>query len=281
MKTLLLLTLLIAGGFVCVRDMEATLIDTKPQFSVSMKYNTEFDRYEVYAQANFTREHFILGPSQISIVVPKQIADQPLDVYSETGRWTDYSEVYAPAAAPDVDFHGIHTLGKSIDFQRDTPFILFSFSLKGGYTDGVRLYVNGKDPSSAQAGMMGGDFANTIQNHESTEFYQSAFDQVALAQLITEVAELGKPAVTVYPNPITSDAFAITVSHFLPGERLRLHLISSTGVELYGVEEETAKLVNYRVRVPRQLNGQAYLFAERTVATNGQQTFCKKLIILN
>ena len=284
LKTILLLTGITAAG---VQAQPANQVETgqpdnsTPQFAINLKYNAEGNRYEVYAKANFTSNRFILGPSQISLAVPKQVADQPLDIYSETARWTDYSSVYAPAAAPDVDFHGVNSMGKVIDFREGEPFMLFFFSLKGGYTEGVRLFVNGKDPNSAQKAMMGGDFSNTIQDYRGKDFFRSAFNQAELAQLTEEVAEPGAPEVAVYPNPIRGDNFSVTAKNFNTGERVKLRLLSTTGVELYAVDEDAAKLVNFRMRVPNQLSGQAYLVGERTESLPGQKTFCKKLIITN
>ena len=284
LKIILLLVLLAAGSaYVQALKPTETLSHggSAPHFGVSLKYNTDQERYEVYAQANFTRDRFILGPSQISIVVPNQVADQPLTIYSSTARWTDYSSVYAPSAAPSADFHGINSMGKVIDFQQDEPFLLFTFSLKGGYLDGVRLYDNITDPSSAHKSMMGGDFANTMQDHKNNDYFQSAFNQADVAQLTNAIPLEGTPTVSVYPNPITGDAFSVTAQQFEPGERLRLHLLSASGVVLLETEEETSKLVNYSVRVPKQLSGQAYLYAERMIVTPGRQTFCTKLIIVN
>lgn len=282
-------TILLLAGLTIARVQAQPINQTEtqqpdnstPQFAISLKYNAEGNRYEVYAKANFTSNRFILGPSQISLAVPKQIVDQPLDIYSETARWTDYSSVYAPAAAPDVDFHGVNSMGKTIDFREGEPFMLFFFSLKGGYMEGVRLFVNGKDPNSAQQAMMGGDFSNTIQDYRGKDFFRSAFNPLELAQLTERVAEPGAPEVTVYPNPIKGDNFAITAKNFNTGERVKLRLLSATGVELYSVDEEAVKLVNFRMRVPNQLSGQAYLVGERAELSPGQKTFCKKLIIAN
>ncbi len=284
MKKIVLFLLLVAANAHAqrVRPTDEPQPDrTKPRFDISLNYNTEADRYEVYAQPNFTRQHFLLGPSQVSIVVPRQVADQSLSVSGATANWTDYSTVFAPAVAADVDFHGIHSMGKNIDVQKDTPFMLFFFSLKGGYVDGVRLYANGQDPGSRQKGMMGGDFSNTIQDYSSTEFYQTGITQAALQELSTAPTGEGTPTVVVYPNPITGDAFEVTARQFAPGERLKLHLISSTGVEFYALEEASEKLVNYPLRVPTQLSGQAYLYVERANATTGQRAVCTKLLILN
>lgn len=278
MKTILLSILLAVAG---TTQATAQATPASSELRVNLKYNTEAARFEVYAEANFTEAHFLLGASQISVVVPKSVADQSFNVLSATAQWTDYSTVYAPAAAPGSDFHGLNTMGKSIAVQPNAPVMLFAFTLKGGYVDGVRLFVNGEDPNSRQPGMMGGDFANTLLNHKGHEFYKGAFSRATLLLATTRPNEPGQPVLLVAPNPIVGDDVSVTARGFAPGERLKLRLFSVTGVELVGVEEDVVQLVNYRLRIPRQLGGAAFLHAERLGERAGQQTFCTKLVILN
>lgn len=255
--------------------------DVGRSLSVSLKYNPDFERYEVQALANFAEAHFLLGPSQISIVVPSQVTNQPLQVYSHAARWMDYSTIYAPSIAPDLDFHGVYSLGKSIEIEKDKPFVLFTFSLKGGYVEGVRLFSNGADPSSAQVGMKGGDFANTLQNHQSREFFRNGLSQAQLAESSLEGGDADQSLVSVYPNPITGDAVSVTVRRAIAGERLRLRLFSVTGVEFSSIEEDAGQLVDYKLRIPRQLVGAAYLSIERPGGASVERVACKKLIILD
>ncbi|MVM30759.1 hypothetical protein GO755_12010 [Spirosoma sp. HMF4905] len=157
--------------------------ENKPQLGVSLKYNSTQNRYEVYARPNFKGSRFALGPSQISVVLPKAVADQPLTIVSKTANWADYSIVYAPQAEPDVDIHGVTTMGMLIDFEKSAQILLFSFSLPAGHVDGVRLFVNEKDPNSAQPGMLGGDFTNVIigmDGSNSTDFFRSTLGQTSL-----------------------------------------------------------------------------------------------------
>ncbi|MBO0933222.1 hypothetical protein [Fibrella aquatilis] len=252
----------------------------KPQLTVNLTYNAEAKRYEVYAQSNFTQERFLLGPSQISIVVPGQMPDQSLNVVSATAHWTDYSNVYAPAVAPLTDFHGIHSMGKNIDVQRDTPFMLFAFSLPAGYVDGVRLYLNDQDPGSVKKGMMGGDFNNTLSNHRGAELFQRGTTQADLDQLVMAEAKPGAPAISVYPNPATGDAVSLTVRHFEADERLTVRLLSASGVELYKLENSADQLVNYQLPVPRQLVSLVYLQVERAAGKTGPRTLGQKLLLV-
>lgn len=252
------------------------------KFAVNLTYNSDESRYEVYARPTFKGNRFTLGPSQLSIIVPKSIADQPLAIYSETARWSDYSTVFAPATAPDEDFHGIHSMGKLIDFERDVPLLLFTFSLPGGYTEGVRLFMNGQDPGSAKPGMQGGDFGNIMQDFNSKDYFMSAFDKASLNQLAAASAETKGPAVIVYPNPISGDAFMVTAQQYNAGERVRLRLLSASGVVLRSMEEDVAKLVSYRMPVPSQGGALFYLSVERiselTDRTGPKQLY-KKLLI--
>lgn len=197
-------------------------------------------------------------------------ADQALDVASSTANWSDYSTVFAPIVAPSFDFHGVHTLGQSIDFQEATPFMLFSFALKGGYVGGVRLFVNGQDPDSKQKGMIGGDFANTVQNYKGIEFYKSGVSQADLAKLISATSDEKEPAISVYPNPVTGDAVSVTAQRFPSNERLTLRMYSSTSVELSSVEENVDKLNNYQLRLPKQLSQQGFLYVERNAGVMGK-----------
>ena len=257
---------------------------SSPHFGVHLTYNSAESRYEVYARPTFNGNRFALGPSQVSVVVPGSVADQPLAVYSETPvRWADYSDVYAPRVAPDIDIHGIHSMGRLLDFAKDTPLLLFTFSLPGGYIDGVRLFVTGKDPNSAQAGMRGGDFTNTLEDAKGINYFRSVLDQTELAKLSSAPPEALAPSVAVYPNPITGDSFVVTARQFDAGERLRLRVVSSSGVELSTREEPASALGSYRISLPRQATGQLYLYTERLnqpPTAAGPARLCQKLLVV-
>ncbi|WP_375448426.1 hypothetical protein [uncultured Fibrella sp.] len=286
MKTSLLLGLLV---MVSATYPPAIAQPASPELRVSLSYNADRSQYEVYAEANFANDQFLLGPSQISVVVPKSVADQSLNVISSTGRWTDYSTVFAPATTPESDFHGVYTLGRSMAVQPGVPLLLFAFVLPTGYLDGVRLFVNGQDPHAGRPGMMGGDFVNTLQNHKGTELYRSGPTPTELVQLTQAKPEVGKPTLSVYPNPVTGDVLTVTVGQLAPDERVRLRLLSATGVEFGRVDELAGQLVNYRLRLPRQLTGPAYILAEPLGSTQREaahpsasgQAFSTRLIILN
>jgi hypothetical protein len=93
------------------------------------------------------------------------------------GAWLDNSLVYAPAAQPANDFHGVGSNGAPVNLVANTEILLFHFTLPGGgCTDGLRLFVNGSDPNSAAAGMGGGDFGNTIDNGNITDVYVANYN---------------------------------------------------------------------------------------------------------
>ncbi|KAB7726503.1 hypothetical protein F5984_24625 [Rudanella paleaurantiibacter] len=253
---------------------------TGRQLGVHLSYNAEQNQYEVYATANFSQTGFALGPSQITVAVPRSVADQSLSVFGGSGRWTDYSSVFAPAAAPGLDFHGVNSIGRILDVQADVPLLLFAFRLPGGYIEGVRLYANGRDPRSAQAGMGGGDFSNTLQDHRGIELFRPVLDTIQLANLSISEIKASDATLTVFPNPITGDSFRVTLKGYPDGARLRLRLLSATGVEFGRLEESADKLINYSIRVPRQLTGQAYLLTESLGNAPGRTGLCNKLLIM-
>ena len=135
-----------------------------PLLDFNLRYNTVQNRYEVYARPTLTQASFNWGPSQISVVTPASVQDLPFNVTSVAGgAWQDNSLVFAPAAAPGSDFHGLGSLGAPTSFTANVEKLIFHFTLPGGgCTPGLRLYINGVDPNSSAAGMGGGDFTNTV-----------------------------------------------------------------------------------------------------------------------
>ncbi len=264
--------------------------DDQPHIAIQLKYNGDAKRYEVFARSSFNATRFALGPSQVSVVLPKELADQPLNILSETSLWRDNSRIYAPDVAPVSDFHGISSSGQALKLQRDEEVMLFSFALNEGYVDGVRLFMNEKDPHSAQLGMKGSDFANTLINAQSQEFYRPGFTAPTTELAVAKVPSTEDAEVTVYPNPITSDQFTVTAKRFTAGERIKIRLFTTTGVEVATFEDDAAKLVNRTVQLPRALVGQAYLSATRVAAPDSpelpnaqptrQNNFVKKLLIV-
>ncbi|MCX6218559.1 hypothetical protein [Spirosoma sp.] len=148
---------------------------------LTLRYNIGQSRYEVYARPTFSQANFNWGSAQVSVAAPASIANSPFVVTSVAGGgWDDVSQVYAPAVASTLDFHGIGSQGKKIDLVTNQETLLFYFTLpQGNCVPGLRLYVNGSDPNSAGAGMQGGDFTNVVYttstNQQQTNLYQANY----------------------------------------------------------------------------------------------------------
>jgi hypothetical protein len=135
-----------------------------PDLELTLRYNIALSRYEVYALPDATQPTFYWGPSQISVLVPAIVPDEALVLtFVAGGAWNDNSRIYAPAADPIHDYHGIGSLGALTSLVANVEKLLFHFTLPGGgcITD-LRLFINGVDPNSSAPGMGGGDFSNTV-----------------------------------------------------------------------------------------------------------------------
>ncbi|WP_339837315.1 Ig-like domain-containing protein, partial [uncultured Flavobacterium sp.] len=140
---------------------------------LTLKYNTTLNRYEVYARPDFTQNSFTWGPSQISVLVPESVANSPLQNLTSfnAGNWGDNSIIYAPTPQPQSDFHGVDSGGALTNLVAGQELLIFSFTINGGCTPGLRLFNNGVDPDSSVPGMFGGDFRNSIDNGMITDVY--------------------------------------------------------------------------------------------------------------
>jgi hypothetical protein len=144
---------------------------------LTLKWNLSLNRYEVYAKPSFSMNNFPWGPSQISPVVPSSSPNTGLVVTSHSaGSWADNSKVFAPTAQSSNDFHGVESSGGLINLTANTEILIFSFVFSDGVCrDGLRLFVNGSDPSSSATGMSGGDFKNSISNANLQDVYISNY----------------------------------------------------------------------------------------------------------
>ncbi|MGH1434589.1 MAG: hypothetical protein ACRBG0_09035, partial [Lewinella sp.] len=178
MKKFLQLFLLFVLGISALQaqDLEFTL-----------RYDLGNERYEVYVRPTADVANFFWGPSQISIVAPASVADVPFVVTSvAAGAWIDNSQVYAPAADPGSDFHGVGSLGASTVLTAGQETLIFYFELPGEEcVPGFRLFVNGSDPDSNAPGMMNSDYFNTIfggpQGGTPAERYIGNYDNLGVA----------------------------------------------------------------------------------------------------
>ncbi|MBD2699170.1 hypothetical protein IC229_00880 [Spirosoma sp. BT702] len=149
------------------------------RIDVTIKYNTTTTLYEVYGRPNFTDPAFGVGAgTQISIVLPASVADNALTVTSVNGgAWSDASRVYAPAADPSNDFHGIATAGNYVSLVSGQEILFFTFGVTGVCLPGIRLFENLTDPSSSAPGFSGGDYKNYIGDalNFGDDVYQSNY----------------------------------------------------------------------------------------------------------
>ena len=174
LQFLLLCALVVSG--LQAQDLEFTL-----------QYNLAETRYEVYARPTADAANFLWGPSQISIVAPAEVGDAAFNVTSvAAGAWSDNSQIYAPAVTPGFDYHGVGSLGAPIALTAGQEVLVFYFTIDGlECVPGLRLYENGSDPTSADAGMAGADFTNTIiggpQGGAAGERYLGNYNNLGVA----------------------------------------------------------------------------------------------------
>jgi len=133
----------------------------------TLKYNSTDNQYEVFGKANNSQPNFFVGGgSQLSVVLPARIANSPLVITTVSGGiWTDNSQIFAPAATPTLDYHGVASNGSFMDFIFGEETLLFTFSIPNeNCVDGIRLFENANDPSSSEPSMNGADFQNYFAN---------------------------------------------------------------------------------------------------------------------
>ena len=144
---------------------------------LTLRYNLAQSRYEVYARPNFSQTNFLWGSAQITVVAPASVANSAFSVVSvAAGGWNDPSPLYAPTAAPSLDFHGIGTTGNKTTVVANQELLLFTFTLPGNAcVSGLRLFVNGSDPGPNPT-TMSGDFLNVIYAAGvATSFYDANY----------------------------------------------------------------------------------------------------------
>jgi len=146
------------------------------QVQYDLIYNTSSGLYEAHAYvtgASLTFPSTIPYPSKFSVVVPASISDAPFTVVQSVNppgmSWSQSNSIYAPAAAPNSDFHAFSIAGGGGNnaypvFSIGTDILLFTFSVPYiGYLEGIRCFVNETDPNSSQSGMNGVDFSQSFK----------------------------------------------------------------------------------------------------------------------
>lgn len=163
----------------------------------TLRYNSLTAEYEVYGTSDFTdSNYFVGGGIQLSVVLPAEIADVGLTVTTETGGiWFDNSQIFAPAADTNHDFHGIASNGSAMSWIAGEEALLFKFTIPGGMCiPGIRLFENAIDPQFDAPGMFGGDFNN---------YFASAFDFTNIYNANYDNGGTFCNPPFVIPNPLT------------------------------------------------------------------------------
>ena len=187
----------------------------------TLRYNLLTAEYEVYGQSDFTdSNYFVGGGVQLSVVLPAEVADLGLNVTTVAGGiWFDNSQIYAPAADTQHDFHGIASNGSFIAWDAGVETLLFKFTIPGGNcVAGIRLFENGTDPQFDDPGMDGGDFNNYFASaFNFANIYNANYDNTGTHcnppfVITNPLTVLQDNAGTVCFNAVEIDGDAMTVS---------------------------------------------------------------------
>ena len=220
---------------------------------LSLRYNVSTERDEVYAKPSFSQKNFAWGPSQVTIVVPAKVDDQSFNIRTtQAGYWINTSDVYAPASSPNEDFHSFTTAGGKVDFYAEAAQPLFDCSIPGGYVEGVRLFKNGSDPSSKQAGMGGGDFTNTITDSKLRELFatDNKLTVTGIENSEGQEIEMGKSQLFAYPNPVSGGTFRVFLTGFEANEIVELSIVTSQGHILKTLQDKVQILKTKPISLP-------------------------------
>ena len=248
---------------------------------LSVKYNAESDKYEVYAKANFTKKNFLLGPSQITLSLPSSVTDEKLRIFnSDGGTWEDNTAVFAPAANTLVDYHAISTLGAKTDLVEGNESLLFYFSLpKTVVASEVKIFENGSDPNSSASGMKGGDFSNSLNDAFAEEVYLGNYEEVKKAVVTTKKEEksmfgLEDENLVLYPNT-TKDDFKVSFNGIGDAEELTMIISTEMGREIMKVKGTKADLMERTFKIPATVTSQKLVVRVSTQ----KGVFGKKLVL--
>lgn len=232
--------------------------EAQPQVQLRLAFNTESNRYEVLARPDFSAKNFVWGPSQVSVVLPDEVANEPLSVRStNVGNWADNSVVCGPESARTLDFHGVTSPGGKVDLVAGEEFVLFDFILKSGYVANVRLFDNLMDPNSAAAGMKGGDFRSYMADRLGNDYLRVNSQLVPLLVkntadgLALDADEAGKSIrVVAYPNPSAIGKFRLYLKGFPRDEVVRVEMTSRSGKPFQSFDEKVETLAGREINAP-------------------------------
>lgn len=254
----------------------------QPQIVLRMAFNAEQNRYEVFARPNFSANQFAWGPSQVSVVLPAEVADQSVSARSTNiGVWSDNSRIFAPETALASDFHGFTTQGGKVDLTAGEEFLLFDFALPQGFLEGVRLFDMQKDPAASKPGMKGGDFSGYMADDRGRNMLKTDLTTPVLtvkdeAKLVGLAGTTSEPSLRVvaYPNPSPSGAFRLFLQGFDRSERLTVQIATLTGKVIHSFSERADALAGKAIALGSPADSFLILSVTRP---DKQQTFAQKI----
>lgn len=249
---------------------------------LTVKYNGESDKYEVYGKPNFTQKDFLLGPSQISLSLPASLADEKLRIFNlDGGAWEDNTIVYSPLANSQVDYHAISTLGAKTDLIEGNESLLFYFSLPKTVNPlDVKIFENGLDPNSSASGMKGGDFSNSLNDALAEEVYLGNYKEVKRVKPSTKEKEksmfgLEDENLVLYPNT-TKEDFKVSFNDGIEDtEELTMIISTEMGREIMKVKGNKIDLMERTFKIPATVPSQKLVVRVSTQ----KGVFGKKLLL--
>lgn len=266
-------------NFVILGSMLISFVaNAQRKLNLTTKYDKEFDRYEVYVKPNFSQKNFTWGPSQISVVLPSNVLVDKLQIRNvDGGTWEDNSVIQAPEVTPDLSYHGVTSAGNKVDLVEGYESILFYFTLsKNVNSEKVRVFDNETDPKSVAAGMMGGDFRNTIVDMTGKDWFSEAYIiKKENAEVIDEVADF---EAVVYPNVVVDNKFKVSLKNITEkdGDVLMI-LVDTSGKEVLRFQGSKTTLEKQVINLPSSTDTQNLIV--KFITTKG--SISKKILAEN
>jgi hypothetical protein len=231
------------------------------KLNLTVKFDKEFERYEVFVKPNFSERNFTWGPSQISLVLPSNVLIEKIKISNvDGGTWEDNSVIQAPEISPENSFHGIASGGDKTDIVEGYESVLFYFTLpKNVNSDKVRVFDNELDPKSDANGMMGGDFRNTIVDKTGKDWFSEAYKK-EMPRETTIKEELADFEAIVYPNVIIENKFKVSLKNIKEEDGDVLMILSNDlGKELLRQKGSKSNLEKQIVNLPTSISTQGLI----------------------
>ena len=144
------------------------------KIDLSLSFNKQSKKYEVFARPNFTKEGFLISAgSQITLLLPAELENKKIVPHSVAGGdWLDHNPTFNPTAFPAYDLHTFISQGGAIDFEEGKAKHLFSITLPIQYDlKTIRLFAN--DIENKLVEERGNFIANEIS---LTDFYNKNYN---------------------------------------------------------------------------------------------------------